>query len=94
MITAPDAILNSKELASTKLPIKVLVAPKAINTIEKPIVKSVVGIMFTRLLSNNSFKVLPETYEIYPGISGKTQGDRKLIKPAKKANNNCAIYNF
>ena len=61
MITAPDAILNSKELASTKLPIKVLVAPKAINTIEKPIVKSAVGIMFTRLLSNSSFKVLPET---------------------------------
>ena len=61
MITAPDAILNSKELASTKLPIKVLVAPKAINTIEKPIVKSAVGIMFTFLLSSNSFKVLPET---------------------------------
>ena len=25
---------------------------------------------------------------MYPGISGRTQGERKLIKPAKKANNN------
>ena len=61
IIIAPDTILNSKELESTKLPIKVLVAPNAINTIEKPIVNSAVGNMFTRLLSNNSFSVLPET---------------------------------
>ena len=58
---APETILSSKELVNTKLPIKVLVAPKAIKTIEKPIVKSTVGIIFTRLLSNSSFKVLPET---------------------------------
>ena len=61
IMIAPETILSSKELVNTKLPIKVLVAPKAINTIEKPIVKSTVGIMFTRLLSNSSFKVLPET---------------------------------
>ena len=24
-------------------------------------------------------------YEIYPGIKGRTQGERKLINPAKKA---------
>ena len=60
-IIAPETILSSKELVNTKLPIKVLVAPKAIKTIEKPIVKSTVGIIFTRLLSNSSFKVLPET---------------------------------
>jgi hypothetical protein len=31
-------------------------------------------------------------YEIYPGINGKTQGDKKLIKPALNATNNSNIF--
>ena len=30
-------------------------------------------------------------YEIYPGIKGNTQGDRKLIKPAPNAIRNSVI---
>ena len=29
---------------------------------------------------------------MYPGISGKTQGDKKLIKPAPNATNNSNIF--
>jgi len=29
----------------------------------------------------------PEIYEMYPGISGNTQGDKKLIKRALNARN-------
>ena len=28
-------------------------------------------------------KEVPEIYAIYPGINGKTHGDKKLINPAK-----------
>ena len=30
-------------------------------------------------------------YEIYPGIKGKTHGDKKLINPAEKAINKFII---
>ena len=33
---------------------------------------------------SNSLSVVPHINEIYPGIKGSTQGDKKLIKPAKK----------
>jgi hypothetical protein len=33
----------------------------------------------------NSLKVVPHIKETYPGIRGNTQGETKLIKPAKKA---------
>jgi len=45
----------------------------------------VYGIKFIFLLSTSSFNDCPEIKDIYPGISGKTQGDKKLINPAKKA---------
>ena len=35
--------------------------------------------------TNSSLKVLPEIKAIYPGIKGKTHGDKKLINPAPKA---------
>ena len=43
--------------------------------------------------SNSSLNVLPETYAIYPGISGNTQGDKKLIMPALNANTYSNISN-
>jgi hypothetical protein len=33
----------------------------------------------------SSLSVVPQINETYPGIKGRTQGDTKLIKPAKKA---------
>ena len=44
--------------------------------------------------SINSFKEAPEINEIYPGINGKTQGDKKLIKPAPNAIINSNIYYY
>ena len=63
--------------------------PKSINTIEKPKVKKTV-------LTTNRFlflllswsKDVPEIQDMYPGIRGSTHGDKKLIKPAKKAIDN------
>ena len=69
-------------------------APKIIKTIENPIVKKTIGIKFIFFLSISSFKELPEIYDIYPGIRGKTHGDKKLINPAPKAiiNSNIKYY--
>ena len=36
----------------------------------------------------------PDTNEIYPGINGKTQGDKKLIKPAPIAIKYSVISNY
>ena len=36
---------------------------------------------------------VPEMYEIYPGINGRTQGDKKLINPAKKVIDNVVVIN-
>ena len=52
----------------------------------------VLGLFF--FFSSNSFKDAPETKEIYPGISGKTHGDKKLIHPAPNAINNSIILNY
>ena len=67
------------------------VAPNIINTKENPSENNNNGRRFIFLLSNNSFKDCPEIKEIYPGINGKTHGDKKLIKPALKAINNSNI---
>ena len=37
-------------------------------------------------------KTLPEIKDIYPGIKGKTHGDKKLINPAPNAIDNSNIY--
>ena len=66
-------------------------APKTIKTIEKPKVNKTIGLKFTFFFSINSLSELPEIYEIYPGIKGNTQGDKKLINPAPKAINNSII---
>ena len=34
--------------------------------------------------SSKPSRVVPQIKEIYPGTSGKTQGDKKLTAPAKK----------
>ena len=73
------------ELCSKKLPIKVAVAPSDIKTNENPNEKNkdFFSIKFLDFRSN-SLSVVPHINEIYPGIKGSTQGDKKLIKPAKK----------
>ncbi len=63
----------------------VAVAPKLTNTIENPIVKSNVSFKIKFFfLSSKPSRVVPFIKEIYPGMMGKTHGDKKLIIPAKK----------
>ena len=61
-------------------------APKMTKTNEKPNVNKIMGNKLIFFFSNISSNVLPEIYAIYPGMRGNTQGDKKLINPAPKAN--------
>ena len=79
------------ELFNTIWPRKVEAAPNKIKTIENPKENKINGIMLISFFSKSSFKDEPEIYDIYPGIKGKTHGDKKLNKPALKATNNSII---
>jgi hypothetical protein len=78
-----------------KVPIQVADAPKRINTIENPVIKNKALIKMIRLsllirtlLPSAVFissRENPEINEIYPGIRGRTQGDKNEIKPAANA---------
>ena len=94
IIITPAIILKISELIKKNFPINEAVKPKDIKTKEKPKVKKVVLIItkfffFSTSLSND----VPEMYEIYPGIKGRTQGDKKLTNPAKKAISNVVVIN-
>ena len=86
IIITPDPIDKIFEFCNKKLPIKVAVAPREINTKENPRQKKTdfFKIKFLDLLSS-SLRVVPQINDTYPGIKGRTQGETKLIKPAKKA---------
>ena len=88
-MTVPAKILKMLELFKKNFPRKDAAEPKAINTREKPKVKKIVLITTKLFFFSMSFSnEVPEIYEIYPGIRGSTQGDKKLINPAKKATDN------
>ena len=73
-------------MCSKKLPIKVAVAPREIKTNENPKEKDKDFFKIKFLdFKSSSLSVVPQVNETYPGIKGSTQGDTKLIKPAKKA---------
>ena len=87
-------ILKISELFKKNFPIKEAVEPNVIKIKEKPKVKKIVlttikFFFLSFILSND----VPEIYEIYPGIKGRTQGDKKLINPAKKAMGNVVDIN-
>jgi len=68
-----------------KVPKKVEDAPSKIKIIEKPNTNK--ADFFTIKYLDCFFrfsKSVPQTKERYPGINGRTQGDKKLIIPAKK----------
>ena len=50
------------------------------------------GIILKFCFSVISFRDWPDTKDIYPGIKGKTHGDKKLINPAPKAIKYSIIY--
>jgi hypothetical protein len=65
---------------------KVAVAPRDTKINENPNEKNkdLINIKFLDFKCN-SLSVDPHINETYPGIKGSTQGDTKLINPAKKA---------
>ena len=79
-------LVISFEFENKKWPIVVAVAPNEIKTTEKPKVKKIVlNKTFFWKFELISWIVWPEINEIYPGINGRTHGDKKLTIPAKKA---------
>ena len=76
-------------------PRKVEDAPKRININENPATKKQDFFKIKYLDFFFKFsKSVPQINDKYPGIKGKTQGDKKLIIPAKKLKNNKDIYFF
>lgn len=65
---------------------KVALAPNSINMIENPNIKDKrFKIVFNDIPEfSKSLTDIPEIYEIYAGIRGNTQGERKDKKPAIK----------
>ena len=90
----PAKILKILEFDKKIFPINDAVEPNTIKTKEKPKVKKIVLkiIKFSFFFFNLS-KEVPEIYEMYPGINGRTHGDKKLINPAKKAIDNVVFIN-
>ena len=86
IIIIPATILNTLELFKKNFPTIDAVDPSIINTKENPIVNKmvlkIIKLLFSLISLSND---VPEIYDMYPGINGKTHGDKKLIKPAKKA---------
>ena len=94
IIIKPATILNVCEFCKNICPKNDAAAPNIIKTNEKPNVNSINGIKFIFFFSSNSFKEAPEIKDIQPGIKGRTQGDKKLIKPAPNAIDNSNIYYY
>ena len=89
MINIPDIKFNCL-LKSKKISLKKSIdAPIIIKTKEKPSVNNKTQGNNLRVLTPDEFsksaKDLPTMYDINPGTIGKTQGERKLKIPAKKA---------
>ena len=93
-IVEPAAILSSCEFFSKTCPKNVEAAPNIIKTIENPTVNKIIGKRLMLFFSINSFNELPEMYEIYPGMRGRTHGDKKLISPAPNAIKISNIKNY
>ena len=91
IITIPAIILKVSEFCKSVWPKKDADAPKMINTVEKPKQNKIKGSIFIFFDFKISCNDWPEIKETYPGIKGKTQGDKKLISPAPKAINNSTI---
>ncbi len=70
-------------------PTSVEIAPKVMKTTLKPKMKAAeLSISFGSTRASWDFSSstpVPEINDKYPGTSGRTQGDRKEISPAKKA---------
>ena len=89
MIIIAIILENIWDLLKRKEPKKVEDAPKRIKIIEKPKTKSkdFCNTKYFDFFCSFS-KSVPQINDKYPGIKGRTHGDKKLIIPAKKLKNN------
>ena len=63
-----------------------------IKTNEKPKQNLIKGTILKFCFSVISLRDWPDTKDMYPGIKGRTHGDKKLINPAPKAIKYSIIY--
>ena len=91
IIIIPAITLKVSEFCKSFCPRNDAEAPKITNTVEKPKQNSINENKFIFLESKIFCKDWPEIYEMYPGIKGKTHGDKKLINPAPNATENSNI---
>ena len=95
MITSPASRVKTDILDARRFPNQVAEAPRRIKTSENPTIKKIELFRILRfsllgkaaeppcaLISVND---TPDIKEIYPGTSGRTQGDKKEIRPAANA---------
>ena len=93
-IIIPATILKNSEFCKSACPKKDADAPNNTNTVENPKQNKTKGKKFVFFDSKISWSDWPEIYETYPGIKGRTQGDKKLINPAPKAIKNSIITQY
>jgi hypothetical protein len=88
-MTTPATCANKDLYRARSWPTSVEIAPKVMNTTLKPKMKAAeFSISFRSTRSRWDFSSstpAPEMSDTYPGTSGRTQGDRKEISPAKNA---------
>ena len=88
----PADNLKISEFCKKAWPKKDAEAPSMTKTVEKPRQNRIKGSKLIFFWFKISCKDWPDIYEIYPGINGRTQGDKKLISPAPKAIKYSNIY--
>lgn len=95
MINNPANFIKMDIFEEINAPSQEAVAPSRINTMENPTIKKIElkRIIRFSLLRNGmptffsliSANETPDIKDIYPGTRGRTQGDKKEIKPAANA---------
>src|SRR5690349_14091499 len=89
MITTPEMTASLALYIASNWPTEVEIAPSETKTMLNPMMKAIeLSITFLskpEFCSCNCSTPAPEISDTYPGTSGKTQGERNEITPAKKA---------
>jgi len=95
IITSPAIFVRNEILVDNNVPNHVAEAPKRINIDENPAIKNMeLRITESFCLFSNplpgepsfiSCRETPDIKEMYPGINGRTQGDKNDINPAANA---------
>src|SRR5260370_32147583 len=89
MMITPAILLNSRKCECSAWPRVLAKAPRARKTMEKPRINITEFSMTERIRRESccfsSSTPAPEISDTYPGTSGRTQGERNEISPAKNA---------